>query len=214
MTDEILEKIKNIASSSVEEARIQHLFTLSRKLIERVSDNERKEYGLLRFYCDWTMHSEIDRSKEGALILFMVHNTIHSYLKKKDNTGLINDLIAILSLEALRIQLNGLIAKFGGNSEVFSKDKWSEILPALLEIISRIPLKIGQYPRLSKISESIHSKPLKEKSVVEELSIAKGAKSLINTLASSDELIFYLVITTTDTTKFVIPILESSVLSL
>lgn len=200
MTNEIVEKIISIASSPIEEARIHHLFALSRKLIERVPN--KTQYALLRFYCDWTVHSEIDRSKEGELLLSRIHNIILKHLKISDNSSLVSELTEALSFETLREQINALVLYSGGPNDLFERAKWNKIIIVLAEIVSHCPLKIGKY---FSTLDTLKKSPLKGDSVVSELSIVKIPKSTIST-DSTEVLIYCLVITTTDKIHFVVPI--------
>lgn len=93
MNVEILAKLENVlTTSSLGEADVQHLFTLARKLIENVPKPDRPKYALLKFYCDWTLHSEIDRSETGAEILAKIHHIFANHLKKTDNSTFSADL--------------------------------------------------------------------------------------------------------------------------
>lgn len=204
---EIIEKINSIVShSSLEESHVQHLFTLARKLIEKMPETERKNFSLLKFYCDWTLHSKIDNSKEGALIVAGIHNTIARHLKLDNNESLINDLNSVLSFGKVSDQLNKLILESGGGSNLINLEKWAEIVAILAEIISHCPLEIGKKPRFSRILEAIHAQPLKGTSGVERLSIIKIPKTAFDQTASADEITFNLLIDTTDTTKFIVPL--------
>jgi len=207
MKSEIIEKINSIVSRTpLEESHVQHLFTLARKLIEKTSEIERKHFSLLKFYCDWTLHSKIDNSKEGALIVAGIHNTMARHLKLDSNESLINDLNSVLSFSKARDQLNKLILESGGEPNLVSLEKWTEIVAILAEIISHCPLEIGKNPRFSQILKSIHARPLKGTSGVERLSIIKIPKTTFDQTASADEITFNLLIDTTDTTKFVVPL--------
>jgi hypothetical protein len=72
--------------------------------------SRRVEFFLLKFYCDWTMHPDIDRSPTGASILADAHNIIADHLQKQDNATLKAELNAALSLDTVRNQLNELLA--------------------------------------------------------------------------------------------------------
>lgn len=209
MKNEIIEKINDIINRpSLEESHVQHLFTLSRKLIEKIPEVERKEFSLLKFYCDWTLHSKIDNSKEGALIIEKVHNTILSYLSVGSGDGINSDLNSTLSFSKLRDQLNKLIMKFNSGSDAISLKKWNEIMLILVEIISHCPLEISKKPRFYKILKAIQVHPLKGTSGVERLSIIKIPKTTFDKTAIPEEITFNLLIETTDTTKFLVPIME------
>lgn len=85
--------------------------------------------------------SPVHGSKEDALVLARIHDVIHAHLKKSDNSDMVADITAALSLEKVRQQLNQLISE---SLETFSKARWNEIIPVLAEIISRNKLKIGR----------------------------------------------------------------------
>ncbi|MFZ1720806.1 MAG: hypothetical protein WAU28_05715 [Candidatus Moraniibacteriota bacterium] len=207
MKPEIIEKINSIVSRSpLEESHVQHLFTLVRKLIEKMPETKRKYFSLLKFYCDWTLHSKIDNSKEGALIVAGIHNTIARHLTLDNNESLINDLNSVLSFSKARDQLNNLILESGGKPNLVNLEKWTEIITILAEIISQCPLEIGKKPRFSRILKSIRARPLKGTSGVERLSIIKIPKTAFDQTASANEITFNLLIDTTDTTKFVVPL--------
>lgn len=218
MKDEIIEKIERIIiriisargrslSFPLTESEVQHFFVLVRKLIEKVSKSDKNQYALINFYCDWTVHSKIDRSKEGAKILTQIHEIIFEHLKKKDNSTLASELTSALSFDLARVQLNKLISRFGGKNDIVEPSFWNkEILPILAEIISKSPLRIKSSPRFFTMIQYIRSKPLKRKSVVEEIAIVKIPKKIFYSEKGNDEIIFFMLITTTDTTKFLAPL--------
>ncbi|MFA5393812.1 MAG: hypothetical protein WC081_03475 [Candidatus Ratteibacteria bacterium] len=219
MTSEILAKIERLAIreigieprslplSPLTEAEVQHLFTLTRKLVERVPRIDFAQYTLINFYCDWSLHSKIDRSEAGSKILARIHDIIFSHLKKPDNSSLASGLTAALSFDVARTELNRLISWHGGRAEIFTKAIWdNEVLPNLVEIISQSPLRIG--PRFAAIQKKIKETPLKGTSIVEELALIKIPSRTFNPKASEDEVTFCMRISTTDTTKFVVPLMR------
>jgi hypothetical protein len=208
MDDEVIDKIRRaIAAIPLREPDVHHLFALARKLIERVPSAARGTYSLLNFYCDWTLHSEIDRSEAGAKILARLHEIIADHLKKADNSTLITDLSRALSLSEVRGELNSLIARYAGGTDAISTATWRRMVPILLEIISHTPLKIGsKNAKLKKLATQIRARPLKGKSVVEELAVAKVASTMLKRNAPPNEITYCLMFTTTDTTKLIVPI--------
>jgi len=221
MTNEIVAKIEKISLTEISargrtlslsplsESEVQHLFTLTRKLIEKVPDKDLSKYALIKFYCDWTLHSEIDRSKAGAKIIMKVHDIIIDHLKKKDNSAFARDITNAFSLEDARRELNALVSWHGGKSEVFSKDTWNtEIIPTLAEIITHTPIKIGDSSKLEKILEAIKLKPIKGSSIVEEIALIKVPSWTFKPSAPQNEITFCVQITTTDTTKFITPLIK------
>jgi hypothetical protein len=207
MNDEILDKISRLLASPMTEADVQHLFTLARKLVDRAPKGDRKQFALLKFYCDWTMHPNIDRSDAGASILADAHNIIADHLQKTDNSTFAADLTAALSLSTVRTQLNNLLTYFGGTSEV-DETKWAAIMPIMLEIIAHCPLKIDpNKSRFASVLQAIRSRPLKGKSVVEQLMIVKVPSTTLNPKAAANEITYCISLKTTDTTTIVTPLL-------
>ena len=213
MRHEMLSKLRTlIGKHSLSESEVQHLFTLARKLIEDLPQIHRQNYTLLKFYCDWTLHREIDRSVEGAQILAHVHSIIIDHLRKQDNSAFAAELTDALSLERVREQINTLLTHTdnGYASTTLDESKWRRIVPIVAEIISHCPLKIGRKtPNLNTFLQSIRSRPIKGSSVVEQIMVAKIPTSYFNHGADPSELIYCFVITTSDTTKIITPLVKS-----
>ena len=210
MTDEIVEKIHRLVQNQPDESRVQHLFTLTRKLIERVPTADRSRFSLLKFYCDWTLHSDIDRSEAGAAVLGRLHEILVDHLKKSDNAMLVAELTTALSLSDVRIQLNELLATMGHRPDNVSEEKWREIIPIVAEIVSNCPITIS--PKTSKLAAmlaAIHVRPIKGSSVVEKLTVIKLVTSVFNPEAPAGEITYCLMLTISDTTKIVAPLVRT-----
>lgn len=90
MDDEVLAKIRGvIRGRRWGEEQVLYLFAQARKLIERLSDEERRSHARLNFYCDWCLHSKIDRSEAGARILNRLHEIVVEHMNKVDTDALI-----------------------------------------------------------------------------------------------------------------------------
>src|SRR5713101_4881155 len=119
--DEVVAKITAIAGeANLSEGNVQHLFALGRKLVERLPESERPQYGLVKFYGDWTVHSKIDRSRVGAGVLQRVADIVSDQMKRTDTDKMICDLTDALSFEKTREELNALVARFSGDGHLFS----------------------------------------------------------------------------------------------
>lgn len=223
MTHELVKKIQNIVNREISargrtlslpplsEAEVQHLFALVRKLIERTPKAERTSYALLKFYCDWTLHAEIDKSTEGAKILAGIHDVLGLHLKKADNKELLDDLANILSLEVVRQELNALLARHNAPLDSFSGTLWNhEVVPGLVEIISHVQLKIGKFRWLRSILDGIKLRPLKGRSIVEALTMTGIPSRAFKPDAPESEVTYCLVITLSDTTRIVAPLVLGS----
>lgn len=214
MDNQIVQKIENIVRAQLTESQVSHLFVLARKLIERVPKQDRSNFSLLKFYCDWIVHSEIDRSEAGAQIIERIHNIIYNHIKKKDDTNLLPELGDALSMSTVREQLNQLVNQYrtlniyDKNQDLFSEIKWRELLPLWAEIVSHIPLRINRkYKYLLSILDAILKHPLKGSSVVDEIKIIKLPREVFPASKIEYQQIFCFMITTTDTTHIVAPLM-------
>lgn len=155
------------------------------------------------------MHPDIDRSPAGASILADAHNIIADHLQKKDNATLMADLTAALSLNTVRDQLNNLLAYFGGPPAI-DEAKWAAIVPAMAEIIAHCPLTIDPANlQLAPTRKAIRSRPLRGTSVVEELTVIKVPSTTLDPQAAPNEITYCISLKTTDTTRFVSPLLRT-----
>src|SRR5437867_1739661 len=74
----IEEKLNRQLSSKapVTEARVVYILVLTRKLLER--QGELNKYPMLRFYCDWALHTNMDRA--GAQRILRLFDEAHPLL--------------------------------------------------------------------------------------------------------------------------------------
>lgn len=80
MVDELVAKLTKVAAIATPgEADARLLHVLARTLIERLPDDERANYGLLKFYADWSVHSKLDRSEIGARVLQQINDLIFDH---------------------------------------------------------------------------------------------------------------------------------------
>jgi len=210
MTNEILEKIERIIRTPLpSESDINHLFTLIRKLIERLRGSDKRNFALLKFYCDWVLHSEIDKSSEGAMIIERVHAIINDHMRRNDSGQIPADLTAALSLNEVRSQLNNLLQlSEPGIGLSVDNEQWRVIIIQLVEIISHCPLRIDKSKWwLTEILDKITAKPIKDKAIVEEVAVIKISKQVFSPRAKEDELVYCIMLTLSDTTHIIAPLI-------
>ena len=209
MTNEVLEKIRRIISAaSLTESEVQHLFNLSRKLIERLPEATAEQFALLKFYCDWTAHSKIDRSAEGALVVERLHSIVNAHMKRRDNSTMVADLTAALSLDKIHDQLNDLLHLFDGEIGFSIDDiQWRRIVVQLLEVITHSPLKIaGAKKSLMRVRERIKATPIKGRAIVEQVAIVKIPRSTFHPQTLRNDAVLCIELTLSDTTKIIAPL--------
>ena len=212
MDDEIVEKIKaKFLSGHFPEAEVQHLFTLFRKLLERIKPSERAKFYLLNFYCDWTLHSAIDRSQGGAEILLKMHGILHDHLQRTDNSSFGHDVSAAMSLTVARDQAIALLKRFGGYNVQITPKKWHEIVVVLAEIISHCPIKLNRKDkRFAQYLKAAEAKPLRNNSIVEEVQIVKVPSKQFDAKAPDGEITYCVKLTTSELINIITPLVGIS----
>jgi hypothetical protein len=95
-----------------------------------------------------------------------------------------------------------------GISDV-DETKWREIMPVMAEIIAHCPLKIGPQKKFASILDAIRLRPLKGKSVVEQLMVIKVPSSTFYPEAPVNEITYCIALTTTDTATIVVPLVRA-----
>ncbi len=218
MRHEIFAKLRALLNQrALSESEVSHLMTLGRKLIEEIPAAERSQYALLGFYCDWSLHRQIDRSPEGAEILGRVHTLVVSHLRKTDNSGFAADVTTALSFSETRNQFNALLQRFndGRAPIIIRQDQWEAITLVLVEIISSCPISFPRNnrslpTRIREILAAARVQPIKGDSVVEQLIIAKVPTSVFTPGTPDGQITYCVVIVTSDTTRLVTPLVKST----
>lgn len=124
-----------------------YLMVWIRKRLERLDRKEQNKYSLLRLFCDWTLHSKIDKSPQALKILKELNSSLAAFnFEKKDRDkfyALINRLSTTVSFSRFRKELI-LFLPVGHLSRSFIEDDehWKPFLNFLTEIISGAPLKL------------------------------------------------------------------------
>lgn len=137
---ELIEKLnsfldKNKAFS--EECQIVYLMIEIRKILEH--DNE-SGYKLLRFFCDWTVHTKKDRKMEGIVdVVTEIDNIISSV--DKITTQQNEQILKFLEMNELRKELSQfLISRFLPKDLCEDNRNWSVFVDILAQVLSGQPI--------------------------------------------------------------------------
>ena len=210
MEKEVLGKIKSsIQKKSLNESDVDHLMTLIRKQLEHMSESDRTQYALLKFFCNWSKHIKIDRSSVANKIILKLNKTLFKVKDSKDTNEIISKVSNVISFIKLQNQLKKFLEKFDlPNNLVADFDKWREFVNNLIKIIVNSPLVLPD----TKKSKAI--KPFKKDAVVTQLQLAwinqKVFKPEILTkpeagISEDDPKLLILHLTMSNTTNILIP---------
>lgn len=136
MKNNILEKLKKILSEPIKnEYQVVYIIVEIRKLLEKI---DRNKYGILRFYCHWALHSELNHLSPVREIL----NRIYEEHRKGDFKDVAFDFISFKYLKKEMIAFCkedsiNLPTEFLENYE-----RWRRFQKIFSEIIKDSPLKM------------------------------------------------------------------------
>ena len=116
--ESIIDKLKTALERGIEsEVQVVYLLTGIRKLIER--DRELgKAYPSLRFYCDWALHSKLDRGAAKEIL-------------RRRSIG------PILKMDSFHIELMDFLF-----DRLRSQGEWQDFLRLYVGVISDIPMEL------------------------------------------------------------------------
>ena len=141
MTKEIIRKLTAQLNQRITtEVQVVYLLVGIRKLIER--DHRREQYPKLNFYCDWVLHSELDRS--GAKAILREFDEAYPLLKRGMNLPreLQKKIDDISGMESFEKELTRFLKSYGLPPISLSVDDWSHFLHLYTRVIQDIPLMV------------------------------------------------------------------------
>ena len=136
---EIIEKLdKELRRDIKEECQVVYILSRVRKILEIKNQNEK--YKLLKFYCNWTLHSKLDRKSTTVLLKNLFEQDIDCKKVGKENARLlISKHSDFFKLSNLRQELGGFIKDNDLQFDWITKN-WSPFIKILLEIIKECPI--------------------------------------------------------------------------
>jgi len=217
MESHIKEKIESILILTLTESDVSYLMLLMRKLTEGLSDSEQKNFVTLKFFCDWSAHTTIDRSLHAAKVLSKVNSLIYDLQRVSNNDLIIEEVTKIVSFVELKKEIKKLFKKFRlKDSLTVKNDRWLNFVKCFTEIILGSPLTMppGRIRKEFKpYLKKILSKPLRERVWIIGMAIVKLDKGFFegNGKNRYGILLLCLIIYLSNTTRIIIPLSDSFV---
>ena len=139
---EIVGKLYDFLNGRVpftEECHVIYLLVEIRKILDR--DNNTK-YPLLRFYADWSVHTEKDRITPGMrTIMEAVYKDVSA--RMTDPYHLESGRVAIVSftyMEDLQDEMNRFLGEYGLPTALTEKSNWLEFVKLCVRILADQPI--------------------------------------------------------------------------
>lgn len=145
MEPEIVGKLEKMikAGEIVDEKSVVYFMVGVRKLLEL--NNAFKDFPIFSFYCDWTLHSKIDRLSKKARVLELLM-AIEENVKETKDDGVLLPLSDIIGGMPMMDELDDLLKRF--NLPVITMDAekfrefWSPFVLSLAKVLKDQPLVI------------------------------------------------------------------------
>lgn len=137
MEDEIIAKLKPILKEKIcKEQDAVYVMVEIRKLLDRTTDSN---YPVLRFYCDWTVHTEKDkitpaikRQIERIYQEVQKENSLKpgiNFISRKDSTD-------FFYMGQLKDELARFLEKLNIGSDLFKYENWISFIKSLVSVLT------------------------------------------------------------------------------
>lgn len=127
-----------------EEAQAVYLMVEVRKQLDHFEKEiDRKDFQILRFYCDWTLHTEKERNlKHIAPVIKIVHEKVNKALQnRREPSVYIPEVTEFLHFKALRIELHTFLKLLGINPDISKREVyWLSYIRIMADILIGQPI--------------------------------------------------------------------------
>ena len=124
---EILEKLNCALSGAItEECHVVYILSRIRKILE--TNGQKAKYRYLNFYCNWSLHSLIDRTEPVAEVL-------RDFIDDKDDHR-------FLRLEHFHSDLRNFIKEYELLEDIFAKGKYLALINLLVDVCLDTPVRV------------------------------------------------------------------------
>jgi len=138
MTPEIVRKLNNFLDAHdpfKEECEAVYLMVELRKLLDR--EHRRDQFSLVRFYCDWTVHTYKDR---GQAAIMSIMEKLNQSLSNGSSYPT-EDTFTFFSLSELRKEMSDLFRTHGLRIELCQDDShWTHFVDVFVQVLADQPI--------------------------------------------------------------------------
>jgi hypothetical protein len=136
LVDRLKKHVAKMKGGNIDDSTVLHFMALLRELLEE--RKERNKYQLLTMFCDWALHTGLDRSKAGGMLLDILDA---SWANSQKVDAQIGEIVQGISPQKLRDQIFALLgASFIDPSLVVDADPYSRIMDHLIADLQGKPV--------------------------------------------------------------------------
>ena len=139
---EIVDKLNTFLdkrSPFTEECQVLYLLVEIRKVLGR--ENNRK-YPILRFYCNWSVHTDKDSTKEMEVVMKDIYEDIEKQITNPALVGMNGKtkVISFMYMEDLQAEMTKFLQEYELPISLTEKSNWLEFVKLLVKILVDQPI--------------------------------------------------------------------------
>lgn len=138
---EILYKLDNFISQyppSIEESGVVYVMVCIRKILDHEDNHDSL---LLRFYCDWVVHTQKDRiTKEISTIMTQVYEAAVDEIRRPFNRKAMSPVTQFAYMEKLRLEMDAFF-KDRNIEQSLTAAGWVDFISQLVKVLENQPIK-------------------------------------------------------------------------
>lgn len=142
MQKEITQKLSvEIESGIIKETQVVYILAGVRKILEQLE--KPKEFGRLKFYCDWALHSRLSGppAQEVARILEFIYKCMAKGERVPDHS----EAMLLIKFDLLKEELSVFLQKFGLRDFTQNTNGWVVFIYLYSRVVEDCPLVIPPY---------------------------------------------------------------------
>jgi hypothetical protein len=138
--EEVIDKLNDFLarhSPLTEECHVVYLMVAVRKILEHEKD---KESLLLRFYCDWIVHTEKDRITDDIReMMVAIYKTVKSEIERPYSVQAMSPVMQFAYMDKLKDEMGKFLADRGIDKALIDSG-WLEFVKILVKVLENQPI--------------------------------------------------------------------------
>lgn len=139
---EIVEKLDSFLKQHApftEECHVLYLLVETRKILDRENN---RNYSILRFYCNWSVHTDKDSTKEMEAIMNEIYRDVEKQITNPALVGMgeKTKIIGFMYMEDLQAEMEKFIQEYQLPNSITENKNWLEFVKLLVKILADQPI--------------------------------------------------------------------------
>jgi hypothetical protein len=122
-----------------EECHVLYSLVEIRKVLDRENN---REYPILRFYCNWSVHTDKDSTKEMEVVMKDIYRDIEKQIANPALVGMKGKMkvIGFMYMEDLQIEIQKFLQEYELPISITEKNNWLEFVKLFVKILADQPI--------------------------------------------------------------------------